>query len=666
MVKILTYCFSFLFMSDSDWKTLDIQIFTDCASQMQFDEIIANNEFDSEKAMRSNTVGSPRADSHTIAKGIHSIDDYISEGNYLPDENITNDEIRQIQGKLIDIMISRFNGHNLFQTVLTCVYVHKKYSIQNGLLRTVIFSFVNLIYTIESFVDKYRIAPSSMWAYDNGIGVSYLHEKSSFEPVSLRRDLEDFLKKDESISDIVDLSVFMLDLSEYFLDFQHKEIPKIPEKIPKESAAFGFSDVLHNRQLSTSIPPTLVQIKSHEKSLQQFAEMLDIINEFKNIPKPSSVLDLISFVYDWNVKNCKAIIIARILLGAILFPDPNEESFSIYGWPSFNELLISDFNRYHVTDSIYKADKIITVKATVYEFVTFTIRSFLMPFCHVQSSMEKRIIKYWNMVSLFLINSLIKTAKFMSFPKTDSESMNRIVENPMIDYSLRISLEILNIYLKMGFKCDIYNVLDYEQIFLFFSVIHKSLKDYYYDIRVVSKVYEAFNFQNKSPNNRKKVISNANVIKRMGDESNEEIAELILCEYFEYCVYYMQFILKTNSIKIYSNEFYNPKQVFENRRFPLTGIDSLKFIEFDNYQFLYDPKNYNINQIQTQIKRKANDAKELIKKLNSRQNPPEWIKDILKRIVTSSLMLMQWKEGDTFSISLDNDCIPSFQLVKAK
>ena len=140
----------------------------------------------------------------------------------------------------------------------------------------------------------------------------------------------------------------------------------------------------------------------------------------------------------------------------------------------------------------------------------------------------------------------------------------------------------------------------------------------------------------------------------------------MLCEYFKYCVYYMQFILKTNSIKIYSNEFYNPKQVFENRRFPLTGIDSLKFIEFDNYQFLYDPKNYNINQIQTQIKRKSNDAKELIKKLNSRQNPPEWIKDILKRIVTSSLMLMQWKEGDTFSISFDNDCIPSFQLVKAK
>ena len=112
---------------------------------MQFDEIITNDEFDSEKAMRSNTVGSPRADSHTISNGIHNIDDYISKGNYLPDEHITNDEIRQIQGKFIDIMISRFNGHNLFQTILTCIYVHKNYSIRNDLLRTVIYSFLNLI-----------------------------------------------------------------------------------------------------------------------------------------------------------------------------------------------------------------------------------------------------------------------------------------------------------------------------------------------------------------------------------------------------------------------------------------------------------------------------------------------------------------------------------------
>ena len=74
----------------------------------------------------------------------------------------------------------------------------------------------------------------------------------------------------------------------------------------------------------------------------------------------------------------------------------------------------------------------------------------------------------------------------------------------------------------------------------------------------------------------------------MGEESNEEIVELILVEYFEYCVYYMQFILKTNSIDSQSNDFYNQKQVFEARRLPLTKISSTQFIEFNNLHCLYN------------------------------------------------------------------------------
>lgn len=651
-------------MSETDWKSHDLKIFIDCSAQMQQDEILYNNEFNPSKAMKSASIGSQRIDSHLISNGIHSIEDYISKGNYLPDENITNDEIRQVQGKLLDCMMARFNGHNIFQTILTCIYVHKEYTIKNPLFRTVIYGYLYLILTVEDFVNKYNVLTSSTWENDGGIGISYLPEKSTFEPNSIRADLEKFKANDRSIEDIVNFTLFLLDFSDYLLDFQNKEVPQIPS-IPKESATFGFSDVLHNRQLSFSIPPIQMQIKSHEKSVQQLKEMINLINEFKEYKKPTSLLDLLIFIYNWTTSNSKAIILTRFILGAILLPNPNEESFCIYGWSNFKELLTSDFKKIHIKDSIFDADKVITIESTIYEFVTFVIHQFLMPLCIVHSALENRIILYWNMVCDFLNGALIKTAKFMSFPKTDSESMNKIVENPMINYTQRISLEILNIYLKLGFKCGIYNVLDYGQIFLYFSIIHKSLKNIYYDDRLVSKVYDVFEFQNRSKNNRAKHVSSAIVLKKLGEESNEELAEMILSDYFEYCVYYMQFILKTNSIKIQSNNFYNEKIVFENRRLNLTKMTKLKFIEFDNYKYLYDQNKYSVNQILLQIKRKADEAKELIKRLNSRQNHPVWIKDILKRIITASLMLTQWKEGDTFNVSFDTECIPSFQLIKA-
>lgn len=636
-------------MSNTEWQSIDIKIFTNCIAQMQHDEIISNNEFNANIAMKSNTFGSHRSDSHVIANGIYSINDFISKGNYLPDENITHDEIRQIQGKLLDIMMARFEGNNIFQTVLTCIYVHKEYAIKNSLLRTVIYSFVNLIFTVEDFIDKYkRISSSSMWLNDDKhLGISYLHDKSNLDPFSIRKDLERFKSKDPSISDIVNFSLFMLDFSEFLLDFQNKKSLNEPEEISKESAKFGCSYVLHNRQLSTSIPPFLIQIKKHDESVQQFIEMIKIINEFQNIQKPSSILDLFIFLYEWNVSNPKVIILVRIILGAILLPDPCEESFCIYGWPSFKDLLISDLNKFHITDSIFNTDEIITV----YEFVTYSIQSLLMPLCLVHSTLQNRILQYWDMVCSFLIDS----SRFMNFPKTDSESTNQIVENPIINYFHRISLEILNIYLKLGFKCGIYNVRDYEQIF--FSILHKSLKKIYYENRLVSTVYDSFKIT--------KLISNDEILKKIGEESNEEIVELILVEYFEYCVYYMQFILKTNCIDSQSNDFYNQKQVFEARRLPLTKISSTQFIEFNNFHCLYDPKCHTIDQIQTQIKKKSDDAKKSIKKLKLRQNLPKMIDDILKRIVTSSLMLSQWKEGDIFKVSLDNDCIPSFQIIQS-
>ena len=52
----------------------------------------------------------------------------------------------------------------------------------------------------------------------------------------------------------------------------------------------------------------------------------------------------------------------------------------------------------------------------------------------------------------------------------------------------------------------------------------------------------------------------------------------------------------------------------------------------------------------------------IIKKRNDIGNPPEWIKDLLRKSVVSSLTLVQWKEGSKYSITFDN-FIPNFQLI---
>lgn len=649
-------------MSETNWSNIDLNFFSDCTTQMKYDEFIYNNLFQSSRAMKSITLGSQRSDSHLIADGMHSINDYIEKGNYLPDENITPDEIRKIQGKLLDCMVARFDGNNLFQTVLTCVYVHRNYTIKNPLLQAVIFSYIYLILTVEKFVNKYKAGSPSAWANDGGIGISFLPEKSNFDPSAIRSDLEKFSKDDPSISDIISFSTYMLNFAEYLNDLQSKTPPEMPQ-IPKESEMIGFSDVLHNRQLSTQTPPLIVQIQSHEKSVQQFTEMVNLILGFKDIPKPTSILEILDFLFEWSVEHQKTLILPRIILKAVLFPNLTTDKPSIYGWADSKEFLISEFKKININEKIFSLDKAVTIESTVYNFLIYISHSFLMPICIAHSSLEKHLFQYWSLLQNYLVSSLNKTAKFMSFPKIDSESMSRIVENPMIYWTRHISIELARIYLKLGIKCGIYNVLDYIELFLFFSILHKALRGVYYDERTVSKVYEVFNFQGHSKN-KKKIVSSSNVTKRMGEESDKEIEQQIISTYYEYCIHLMQFALKTNSIKLLSNEFYNPKKVYESRKNALPIIESVQFLEYSNFEILYDYKKLQLPQIQNEIKRKANDTKELIKKLNSRPNPSSWIKDILKKVVMSSLFVSQWKEGNLFSISFDNDCIPEFQLIK--
>lgn len=646
----------------SDWTSVDTKLFADCTAQMKNDEIIYNDLFNSRKAMKSITFGSNRCDSHAMAEGMHDINDFIAKGNYLPDENITTDEIRKIQGRVLDCMVARFDGYNLFQTVLTCVYVHRSYTIKNPLLKLVIYPYVYVIEVVEEFVNKYKTCTGYSWANDGGIGLSYLPEKSTIDPIALRNELVKAKESDPSVSDIVNFSLFMLDFSEYLLDFQTKEIPELPE-LPKESSPIGFSDVLQNRRLSTSAPPTLIQILPHDKSIERLVSMINNIKEFKDIQKPTSVLGIINFLYEWTTHNSNAVILCRVVLNAIFFPGQPDHKTNIIDCPSCKEFLISEFKTIHITDKIFAFDKEVTIDSTVFNFLAFYVRSFLMPIGMAQSSLEKQILQFWIMIQDYLISSLSKTAKLMSFPKTDSESMNNLVENPMLNWAIHITTQLVKIYLELGIKCKIYDDRDYLQIFLFLSVVHKGLKNIYHNEKLVTKVYEAASFQG-SGKGKKKPISSSNVNKRMGEESNKEIEEQIIADYYEYSVYLMQFVIKTKSIKLYSNEFFYPKNVYEERKAPLHRVPFLQFIEYENFDVLYNPNHFQIPHIQNSIKNKANQVKESIKKLISRPDSPGWVKDILKKTVQAQLAIAQWKEGDTFTITFDDDCLPNFQLVK--
>ncbi|OHT15166.1 hypothetical protein TRFO_14339 [Tritrichomonas foetus] len=639
---------------EGDWTNIDLKVFSDCSSSLKYDEMIRNDLFNSKTAMQCLTCGSNRIDSHVIANGVHTINDYIAKGNSLPDENITHDEIRQIQGKLFDCTIAHFEGNNMYQTVLTCIYIHREYKIKNPLLKAVIDSFSYIVQIVEDFVKKYTSYPSYSWVSESG-SIQLMHEKE--DPLHVRKVLEDFKSKDSSLSDIVDFSIFLLDFSDYLQNFQTKPVPAVPA-LPAQSAPIGFSDVLHNRKLPTSSPPNLMQIESHEKSIEKFNYMMKIVNEIKDFPEIVTVTSLMDFLYEWATKHLDAPILPRFIVLAHIFPD--EEKMQVLKYKSCKEFLMLELKKYHVNEKFFSFDDDKTsIETSIFSFLLYIGRALLNPIAAGHSVMTNQLLKYWGMLQQYLYATQMKSSRFMGFPKCDSDPMNKIIENPIMHWGIKISACFVNIYLKLGFLCGIYNSLDYMSIFLFMSTVQKKYAECYQKDRMLEAVYSAVSQMGK----KKRTLASSNIMKRMGDESIQEIEHQILSNYLEFSIHMMQFALKTNSIKLPSNEFYNPAATFKSRKECIDLIGTIQFIEYDNFALLYDINNVQMPQIKSEITRKCNDTKALIKKLNDKGVSPDWIKDILKKCVMSSLSVVQWKEGCKYEVTIE-DGLPNFTLIK--
>lgn len=609
------------------------------------------------------TYGAKRIDSHVIADGIYSIQDYINQGNYLPDENITHDEIRQILGKMLDCIVYFLDGNNLFQTILTCVYVHKSYTIKNPLLRTIMLCYAKFVYSTEHFADKISAFSQRLWANVLN-GLDYLQDESQIDVDALRRDLIQFQNDDSTISDIVSFGIFLLDFHTLLQDTRNNRplrMPVLPEKV----GDIGFCKVLHNRQLPTKCPPTVLPKMTHEQAINTFKEMVESINSYRNFPKNPTISEMMPALLESCIEQKNSLIITRFILSDIYFPNTSEESTELFQSKTFEEFLQQEFNRYHIATTHMKNQDFRALLSSLSTYILFMGRSLLLPPSTSLLFFTHHLIPIWGQLqNCFAGYESHLNHSITSYPKTDLESYNSIFTQSLARWSMRLSLLLSDLYLKYGIVCENYNPLDYLELFVFLSVIHSSLHENYSTQRICESIYQVSQYgvgKGKTP--KKRIISSATVKKRLLPETEEEIKEEIITNYYNFSIHMMQFILKTNSIKLPSLEFYNQEKTYEDRRRHIHKIQAVRFMEYRNFKILYDPENKSLQQIKNDIKKTEEQVKASIKKVDQNISIYKWSQSLLKKLDRFSLSINQWQEGSTYSITID-DFLPSFELNK--
>lgn len=643
-------------MNDSDWNLLDKEIFDKCVKQMTYQDFLVTETFDAKKSMNALVVGSERLDAHVIQGYIHDISDAAKSGAYLPDENITNEEMKKILGYLFDCQVARFAGNSLFQTILTCIYIHKDYIINNVFFLNLIKAVTASIVAVENFAAIHFPYDSPIWSFIED-SLDYFKE-FNYDDV-----LEYFNKikgSEEYDQELVNFALYELQFANYINNYLTVP-PPMDFSILDKSEPIGFFAMLHYRDLPTHTPPGTMIIPEHTQSIKIFTDMMSLIKSFETYAHPKTTRDLICDFTNWGLKNKDSIALPRIILFATIFPNgPDKLIFS----QPIQDFLIEEFLLLHIPKQFFDTPKSPTYRDHlfsdhIYSFVYKMLRSALMPPSIAYSTLSTTLCKSWAMIQRYSYGLQTENLKSSMFPRTNNENYTEIISNPMSLWGLYAAAEIARLYFEIGIDTDIYNVNDYAGVFIGLNSVYKTLT-------ICKQKQDLINacFKLNSRQKKKHTVLKMQDIKREFQIENPEELELVaLADFMEGNFHMMRFCDKTQSMKFKRGVYYKAERTYKSRISSLLELHSVLIMPPENFSILYNFDNISSNKLKADAIRKWNDSKESISKtVSMRGEKTPVVQTLLRCIVMSSIALSKWKEGDQLKISF-NRSFPTFSLV---
>ncbi|KAH0791314.1 hypothetical protein GPJ56_004782 [Histomonas meleagridis] len=553
--------------------------------------------------------------------------------------------------------MSRLEGYSIFQSILTCIYIHKDYQIKNEILKSIIFSFTYATLTIEEYAIKYSIINSAIWTQD----FKELEEiKKYFNEYNIEEEIskiEKLKSENPQLSDILDFCQYEVNLAKYVENPTSIEPPTAPN-YPKDSAAIGFCMTIHNRQLPSHCAPSKLQIPDHETACSLCTQMLSDLSSLREYPRSTNTSDLIATASNWSISHQNALTFVRIVLYSIIFPQSDDQ---LIFETSALKLLEHEFQQYHVPTSILKATLIDQKQfdSQYYFFVKHCIRALIQPICCAHRILSEYTLKCWGHIQQITHELQLKAVNSNHFPKVTSDSYRYLIANPTIHWSRLTSLILSDTYIKFAIISNLYNANDYGTIFSNLSSIWSKFSEYYENERTVQSIYT---IHQRRKGNRS-AISTQDIQRQRKEESIQEIEAQAYSLYMDASFQVMRLINKENLYNKVNGMFTCQQKIYEERTSALRYFIQPIAIPYNNFQALYEAKNLPLNVLRNEITRKFNSAKEMIAKatkINGGKRS-KWQTEILMNIVKSSIALSKWKEGERINVKFEN-CNPIFEI----
>ena len=629
---------------------VDLALFQSCREALKQDEIISK-DLDLKQMMMGLDVGNPRIDCHLIAHGIFTIDDAIKAGIPIPDENITDDEIRKVIGYLFDCQVARLDGFSFFQTILTCVYLNREYQIKNPKLRTLVYGFIPALRAIERLG---RSVDNPNWCLNRQKSTENLLPDVDID--KLREELAELEKG--PLSDAAKFVQFELELEKYLNSFF--ESPTDIEFIepPQFSEKLGFVPEIHYRKLTYHTPPQKIEIKDHADAIKAFADFLNDMKRIQAFPEFVSVRKLLNDAFEWSWNRKSALLFARLMLVKKIFPDLSD-SFLIHG-KQLPDVFQRELTSFHCPPEAFANEKFEWIQK---EIAALCYRCFYANVCFAPQAHavnDSNILRAWGIAMQHVRLYENEAMKNVVVPKVTFNDWIQLLKSSMSFWCFGPSTDLIRHQIMLGIYNEVYNELDYAAIFAALSEVYACASSSMAKERIVEAVYAVNAKKKKSKSGKVLALRDIDIHKAIKEESVVELTMKAMSELMAGCFHYVRLLDKIGAMKLKPPLFYHRRAVYKSRISVFQDIQLVKLWDYDHFEASYDVSKASEEELKSLILSKFNAAKADLAKANKIE-PNEKLVDLVRQIVMNSLVMNTWKPGAKVHITFDGD-LPIFKI----
>ena len=642
----------------TEFKKIPLSSFIECQEKLAYDEMLFTGDMNAFESMSALDVERPKIDCHMMAKGLFTIKELLDNGFYLPDEKITNEELRKICGYFLDVLEARMDGNTIFQTTLMCAYMHKEYEIKNPFLKVVIQSFSAISCAIEKFVNGISNTSLSYWAHSDAIeGIV-----QEFEISKTKEALKQF--ENEETKDITSFCSFLLEFAEFLEKFPEDHSAKIPElpKFIEESEKIGFTENLHLRDLTTRAPPTKLQIKDHKTAVELFKKAFDDMKEIIALPKPSNVVESISQASNWSFNHQDTMMFVRLVrIGMAL--GFKSDSYYFYG-DSIVDVFKKELIEFHTADNVFAHSDFKTIASNIRVFLLHAMRALYLPYSYFCSTMSKNVFQLWMKIQESNINVEMNVAH--PKPKTKFAGTEQILKTTICTWGEFIGAQVGIEFVKHYFRSGCLINDDMPFISLVLESVYSTIAGAYEKKRTLDAIYSVFEHR-KGSKRAPPPMSSADIDNKKKPESPEELTAKGMSALWGATYNATKFCITTKALKPKESMFFDPMKLYENRFSMISKLREIKIMNAKQYEFSFkQPESV------ASVQKKYTNARSIIKKAmdddaaRAKENKDYKSHAINKLMAMCSIQspaILSKRKDEEIQFDIDGNMLPVFKLV---